>query len=143
MANRWHIAAVVVTGCAVGAAGLAVGVLGVDRHAPDNEVGLPAGGEFALMAVTTGMMYWAARDLGAEVQAGVGVGFRINQMQFVLVVSVAMAAAPLAGQNYGARNGARVRETLRTELVVRASCGAKVVKQSYAGPGAGSTLVER
>ena len=80
-------------------------------------IGLPAGGEFALMAITAGIMYWAARDFGAEVQAGVGVGFRLNQMLFILVVAVAMAAAPLAGQNYGARNAARVRETLRVALL--------------------------
>ena len=81
------------------------------------DIGLPAGGEFALMAITAGIMYWAARDFGAEVQAGVGVGFRLNQMLFILVVSVAMAAAPLAGQNYGARNAPRVRETMNVALL--------------------------
>lgn len=83
-------------------------------------IGLPAGGEFALMAITAGLMYWAARDFGAEVQAGVAIGFRTNQMLFILVVAVAMATAPLAGQNYGARNAARVRETLRVALIAAA-----------------------
>jgi DNA-binding LacI/PurR family transcriptional regulator len=38
---------------------------------------------------------------------------------------------------------ARVRETLSTELVVRASCGATVREQGYVSAGAGSTLAKR
>ena len=79
-------------------------------------IGLPAGGEFGLMAIVTSVLYWAARGLGTEAQAGIGVGFRINQMLFVPVMAVAIAAAPLAGQNFGARKGARVRETMRVAL---------------------------
>ena len=71
MANRWHIAAVVVTGCAVGAAGLAVGVLGVDRHASDNEAGLPAGGEAA--RVTTAVVARAEQAITAEVVAAAAI----------------------------------------------------------------------
>ena len=71
MANRWHIAAVVVTGCAVGAAGLAIGVLGVDRHASDNEMGLPAGGEAA--RVTTAVVGRAEQAITAEVVAAAAV----------------------------------------------------------------------
>lgn len=76
-------------------------------------IGLPAGGEFGLMALFVGVMYWAARDFGAAAQAGIGVGLRTNQMILLPVFVIAFAAAPIAGQNYGARHWGRVRETFR------------------------------
>ena len=80
-------------------------------------IGLPAGGEFALFAIFVGIIYWAARDLGTPAQAGVGLGFRINQMLFVPALAIAFAATPVGGQNFGARNAARVRETFRVSLL--------------------------
>jgi len=79
-------------------------------------IGLPAGGEFGLMAVFVGVIYWVARDWGAAAQAGIGVGLRTQQMIFVPALAVAFAASPIAGQNFGARDGARVRETFRVAL---------------------------
>jgi Na+-driven multidrug efflux pump len=76
-------------------------------------IGLPAGGEFAFMAIFIGVMYWVMRDFGAAAQAGFGVGLRINQMIFVPAIAIAFAAMPIAGQNFGARSAARVRETFR------------------------------
>jgi len=78
------------------------------------KVGLPAGGEFGLMAVYMSLVYWIIRDFGAAAQAGFGIGGRLMQAMFLPVMSIAFAAAPLAGQNFGARNGARVRETFRS-----------------------------
>ena len=40
-------------------------------------VGLPPGGEFALMFVYMAIIYWTIRDFGAEAQAGFGVGSRV------------------------------------------------------------------
>jgi putative MATE family efflux protein len=76
-------------------------------------IGLPAGGEFALLGVFTAIMYWATRELGGAAQAGLGIGGRIMQMTFLPAMAVAFAAAPIAGQNFGARNAPRVRETFR------------------------------
>lgn len=76
-------------------------------------VGIPAGGEFFIIASITALMYWAVRGFGAEAQAGYGVGARINQMVFVPAMAIAFSAAPIGGQNFGARNAARVRETFR------------------------------
>jgi Na+-driven multidrug efflux pump len=75
------------------------------------------------MAVFMSVMYWAARDFGAAAQAGLGVGMRINQMILVPALVLAFAAAPIAGQNFGARNWARVRETFRVAVL----CGAMVM----------------
>jgi putative MATE family efflux protein len=80
-------------------------------------IGLPAGGEFALFAIFVGIIYWAARDFGAAAQAGVGLGFRINQMLFVPALAISFAATPIGGQNFGAQNAARVRETFRVCLL--------------------------
>jgi putative MATE family efflux protein len=74
-------------------------------------VGLPAGGEFALMFLFTAVTYWALRNFGAAAQAAFGIGGRIMQGIFLPVMAVAFAAAPVAGQNFGARQPERVRET--------------------------------
>ena len=74
-------------------------------------VGLPAGGEFALMFIYMAMIYWIIRRFGADAQAGFGIGQRIMQSMFLPAMAVAFAAAPIVGQNYGAGRFARVRET--------------------------------
>jgi putative MATE family efflux protein len=73
-------------------------------------IGLPTGGEFALMFLYMGVIYWIIRGFGAEAQAGYGLGSRVMQAIFLPAMAVAFAVAPLAGQNYGARNFSRVRE---------------------------------
>lgn len=74
-------------------------------------IGLPAGGEFALMSVYAVLVYSLIRPFGAAAQAGFGIGIRVVQALFLPVVAIAFAAAPVAGQNYGARCGDRVRQT--------------------------------
>jgi putative MATE family efflux protein len=81
-------------------------------------VGLPAGGEFAMMFLSTAITYWTIRKFGPAAQAGYGVGSRVMQGIFVPALAIAFAAAPIAGQNFGARQPARVRETFfRTCLI--------------------------
>jgi putative MATE family efflux protein len=79
-------------------------------------VGLPAGGEFALMFIFTAVTYWAIAHFGAAAQAGFGIGGRIMQGIFLPVMAIAFAAAPVAGQNFGARQPERVRETFRSAV---------------------------
>jgi putative MATE family efflux protein len=81
-------------------------------------IGLPAGGEFALMFVFLGTVFWVIRDFGAAAQAGFGVGSRVMQAVFLPAMAIAFATAPIAGQNFGAKNGARVRETFRTAALI-------------------------
>ncbi|HEY0686482.1 MAG TPA: MATE family efflux transporter [Steroidobacter sp.] len=76
-------------------------------------IGLPAGGEFALMFIYTAITYWAIRNFGAAAQAGFGIGSRIMQGIFLPAMAIAFVVAPVAGQNYGAKQMARVRETFR------------------------------
>ena len=83
-------------------------------------IGLPAGGEFLVLGIFTGILYWITGRVGAPAQAGFGVGSRIMQMVFLPAMAVAFSAAPMAGQNYGAKRGDRVRETFRVAMI--ASC---------------------
>ncbi|HEX7121945.1 MAG TPA: MATE family efflux transporter, partial [Gemmatimonadaceae bacterium] len=76
-------------------------------------IGLPAGGEFALMFVYMAVIYWVIRGFGAEAQAGFGVGGRVLQATFLPAMAIAFAAAPVAGQNVGARLPQRTRDTFR------------------------------
>jgi Na+-driven multidrug efflux pump len=73
-------------------------------------VGLPAGGEFALMFLLMAVMYGLIRRFGADAQAGFGVGTRIMQSMFLPAMAVAFATAPIVGQNFAAGRFARVRE---------------------------------
>ena len=77
------------------------------------KIGLPAGAEFALMAVYLMLVYVVSRPFGAAAQAGFGIGMRIIQACFLPVVALGFAVGPVAGQNFGARQAARVRETFK------------------------------
>jgi Na+-driven multidrug efflux pump len=76
-------------------------------------VGLPAGGEFFMMFVIMAVVYWAIRGFGPPAQAGFGIGSRVMQALFLPVMALAFAVAPVAGQNMGARQYPRVRESFR------------------------------
>lgn len=75
------------------------------------KVGLPAAGEFALIFIITGVVYWAIQGFGPQAQAGFGIGYRVMQAIFLPAMAIAFATAPIAGQNFGARQSQRVRAT--------------------------------
>jgi putative MATE family efflux protein len=85
------------------------------------KVGLPAGAEFALMAVYLLLVYAVSRPFGAAAQAGFGIGMRIVQAGFLPVVALGFAVAPVAGQNFGARKPDRVRATFRAAAMMAAA----------------------
>src|SRR5207244_483117 len=74
-------------------------------------VGLPAGGEFAIIFAWMGVVYYVLRDFGPAAQAGFGIGTRVLGLIQMPALAVALSAAPIVGQNFGAGNGHRVRET--------------------------------
>ena len=80
-------------------------------------IGFPAGGEFAVMAVFMAVIYWIIRDFGAAAQAGFGVGSRVMQMIFLPAMAIAFGAAPIGGQNFGAKKPERVRATFATAAI--------------------------
>jgi len=101
-------------------------------------VGLPAGGEFLLLFVYMGVIYWCIRDFGAEAQAGFGIGGRVMQSIFLPAMAVAFAAGPIVGQNFGARRHDRVRETFKTAAVISAVIMAVLSLLAHVSP---ATLV--
>jgi MATE family, multidrug efflux pump len=81
-------------------------------------IGLPAGGEFALMFIYMAMIYWVIRRFGADAQAGFGIGQRLMQSMLMPAMAVGFAAAPIVGQNFAAGKFERVRETfVRATLI--------------------------
>ena len=84
------------------------------------KIGLPAGAEFAFMAVYLMIVYVVSRPFGAAAQAGFGIGIRIIQACFLPVVALGFAVGPVAGQNFGARKADRVRQTFRTGAALAA-----------------------
>ena len=83
-------------------------------------IGLPAGAEFALLAVYLFIVYAVSRPFGSAAQAGFGIGMRIVQAGFMPVVALGFAVAPVAGQNVGARRAERVRATFRSAVFMAA-----------------------
>lgn len=79
-------------------------------------IGLPAGGEYALMFLFTAFVYWVIRDLGTDVQAAFGIGMRIIQAVSLPVVALSFAIPAIAGQNLGAGLHARVHQTMHAAL---------------------------
>jgi putative MATE family efflux protein len=80
-------------------------------------VGLPAGGEFAIMFAYMAAIYYALGDFGPAAQAGFSIGSRVLGLVQVPAMAIAFTAAPIIGQNFGAGNGARVRQTVRQVLL--------------------------
>jgi len=66
--------------------------------------------QFALITLYLTIVYVIIKPFGAAAQAGFGVGGRLMQSMFLPAVAIAFATAPVAGQNFGARQGARVRQ---------------------------------
>jgi putative MATE family efflux protein len=80
-------------------------------------VGLPAGGEFAIMFAYMAAIYYALGDFGPAAQAGFSIGSRVLGLVQVPAMAIAFTAAPIIGQNFGAGNGARVQQTVRQVLL--------------------------
>ncbi len=82
------------------------------------KIGLPAGVEFAFIAVYLFVVYTVSRPFGAAAQAGFGIGQRIIQAGFMPIVALGFAVAPVAGQNFGAHKAERVRETFKRAVLM-------------------------
>jgi putative MATE family efflux protein len=80
-------------------------------------VGLPAGGEFAIMFAYMAAIYYAIGVFGPAAQAGFSIGSRVLGLIQVPAMAIAFTAAPIIGQNFGARNGGRVRAAVGNVLI--------------------------
>jgi Na+-driven multidrug efflux pump len=64
-----------------------------------------------MIFIISSSAFWIIRDFGVQAQAGFGIASRIMQSIFLPAMAVAFAAAPIAGQNFGAELPDRVRAT--------------------------------
>lgn len=80
-------------------------------------VGLPAGGEFAIIFAYMAVIYYALGVFGPAAQAGFSIGSRVLGLIQVPAMAIAFAAAPIIGQNFGAGQHERVRKTVRHVLL--------------------------
>ena len=85
------------------------------------KIGLPAGAEFALMGVYLAVIYTITKPFGAAAQGGFTIGLRIVQSIFLPVVALGFAVAPVAGQNFAARKGDRVRAAFKAAAYLSAA----------------------
>jgi putative MATE family efflux protein len=99
-------------------------------------IGLPAGGEFFVMFLLMGLVYWLIRSFGAEAQAGYGIGQRVMQAIFLPAMAIAFSVAPVAGQNFGARRADRVRETFYSAALLESAIMAVITLLCQIAPGA-------
>ncbi|WKE66324.1 MATE family efflux transporter [Gallaecimonas kandeliae] len=81
-------------------------------------IGLPSGGEFIMLFLSAALAYWAIRGFGAEAQAALGIGGRVMQLFFLPALAMSFALPAIAGQNLGARQGQRIRESFKVTLVM-------------------------
>jgi putative MATE family efflux protein len=82
------------------------------------EIGLPAGGEMAILFLYFSMVYWLIQDFGASAQAGFSIGGRIMQSIFMPTMAIAFAIGPIIGQNFGAGLPDRVRDTFNKGILL-------------------------
>lgn len=75
------------------------------------KIGLPSGGEYLITFAFMAMVYWAIQGFGTDAQAGFGLGVRIVQALLLPALAIAMAAPAIAGQNFGAGQQQRVKQT--------------------------------
>ena len=85
-------------------------------------IGLPSAVEIGLMFLYLVFILWVLRPFGAAEQAAFGVGQRLLQAGMMPIMAISFAASAVAGQNYGARLGQRVRETFGACLKIGLYC---------------------
>jgi MATE family, multidrug efflux pump len=85
------------------------------------KIGLPAGAEFALMGVYMAVIYAITKPFGAAAQGGFTIGLRVVQSAFLPVVALGFSVAPVAGQNFAARKGDRVRAAFKAGAAMAAA----------------------
>ena len=86
-------------------------------------IGLPSGAEFGVMALYFGFVIAIIRPFGPAAQAAFGIGMRVLQVGMLPAMSIAFAGSAIAGQNFGAKMPARVRENYRLSTITAVGLG--------------------
>lgn len=79
-------------------------------------VGLPAGIQMSLVAVGSMVIMSKVNSFGEAYTAGYNAGYRMDQLAFLPIQSVASATTAFVGQNMGARLPQRARQGIRAAV---------------------------
>ena len=82
------------------------------------EIGLPAGIQMSLVALGGMVVMSKINTFGSKFTAGYNVGYRLDQMAFLPIQSLASAITAFVGQNVGAERPRRVRKGIRASLAM-------------------------
>ncbi len=82
------------------------------------KIGLPTGIESGLVAAYLLVIALLLRPFGATEQAAFGIGYRVFQSALMPLMALSGATCVIVGQSYGAGLAKRVREALRTSLLL-------------------------
>lgn len=93
--------------------------IGIDRPtlARIVRIGLPAGIQSAVFALANIIVQTAINSLGSEVIAASSAALTLEYVCYGLLNSFSQACTTFVGQNYGARNIARCKQTLKVALI--------------------------
>ncbi|MCB9588439.1 MAG: MATE family efflux transporter [Polyangiaceae bacterium] len=76
-------------------------------------VGLPAAATNMLVPIAAAVLTRIASRFGHSAVAAYGVGTRVESLSMIGIIALSASATPFAGQNFGARKSARIREALK------------------------------
>ena len=77
------------------------------------KIGFPAGAEFLLIFINAAFVYWAIQGFGANATAAFGLGTRVLQAMMLPAMAVAFALPAVVGQNVGAKQALRVKQSFK------------------------------
>ncbi len=93
-------------------------------------IGLPAGAQQALVALSGMAVIWIVNSFGSTVLAAFGAAVRLDQFALMPSMSISMAVSAIVGQNIGAGKMERVRETVTSASTL--GCAIALVVASLA-----------
>jgi putative MATE family efflux protein len=79
-------------------------------------IALPAGLTNSIQPLVNALIITLLAKTGVEAVAAYGIVSRIEAFAFIVIMGVAVAMAPIIGQNFGAKRMTRVHETLRLAI---------------------------
>jgi putative MATE family efflux protein len=79
-------------------------------------IAVPAGITNIIMPATNAFIVALLAAYGPEAVAAFGIVTRIEAFALLIIISLALAMAPIVGQNWGAKNYARVHETINLSI---------------------------
>lgn len=90
-------------------------------------IGVPAGCDLVLYFFYVASVQYVIRDFGAAAQAGFGIGSQVMYLVALPGLAIGFAAGPIAGQNFGAKNSERVRETFGKAALIGSAAMAAAI----------------